>query len=75
MPAIAPDAVYVRVKGTGHVHLAYRGRRRGDPLRVPEGCNLDDAGPREEITVAELADAEPGSLCERCFPPAEGASE
>ena len=34
-----------------------------------EQDNLDSAGAYEVITADQLANAEPGELCERCFPP------
>jgi hypothetical protein len=37
-------------------------------LATIEADNLDDAREYEVITAERLAEAEPGELCERCFP-------
>lgn len=34
-----------------------------------EADNLDDAGEFEMVSADQLETAEPGDLCERCFPP------
>jgi hypothetical protein len=34
-----------------------------------EADNLDTAGEFEMVTSEQLSNAEPGDLCERCFPP------
>jgi hypothetical protein len=57
--------VYVRTKA-GHIHKAVRLDGR---LLTDEGDNLDDAkGEEREITLQELEQADPGSLCQRCWP-------
>jgi hypothetical protein len=59
------DVVYIRTKA-GRIHKAVKleGRRLTD-----EACNLDDArGSEPELTFADLEAADPGSLCQRCWP-------
>jgi hypothetical protein len=66
-------AVLLRDRSSGRVHAAVR---RGEELLTDERCNLDDAGDRDEVTVAQLADTDPDRLCKRCFgsdPDPEGA--
>jgi hypothetical protein len=66
--AIGPgDDVLTRDLSSGRIH---RRIRVGDNLATIEADNLDDAGEYEIITADQLSDAEPGELCERCFPPA-----
>lgn len=58
--------VLIEVEG-GHVH---RGFERQGVLFVDEGCNVDDAAHRSEISTDELANRAPWLLCARtgCFP-------
>jgi hypothetical protein len=60
------DDVLTRDLSSGRIH---RRIRIGDNLASIEADNLDDAGEFEVITADQLADVEPGGLCERCFPP------
>ena len=65
--AVGPgDDVLTRDLSSGRIH---RRIRIGDNLATIEADNLDDAGEYEVITADQLSDAEPGELCERCFPP------
>lgn len=66
------DDVLTRDLSSGRIH---RRIRIGDNLASIEADNLDDAGEYEEITAQQLADAEVGQLCERCFPPVGEAAE
>lgn len=63
------DDVLTRDLSSGRIH---RRIRVGDNLYTAEADNLDQAGEYEVITAEQLADAEPGELCERCFPPVGG---
>jgi hypothetical protein len=60
------DDVLTRDISSGRIH---RRIRIGDNLASIEADNLDQAGEYEVITAEQLADVEPGELCERCFPP------
>ena len=65
--AVGPgDDVLTRDLSSGRIH---RRIRIGDNLASIEADNLDDAGEYEVITADTLEHAEPGELCERCFPP------
>lgn len=61
------ETVYVRDSSSGRIHKAIR-IDGGPVLLTFEADNLDDAGEQDEITEAEVADAEAGALCARCFP-------
>jgi hypothetical protein len=64
--ALGPgDDVLTRDLSSGRIH---RRIRVGDNLYTAEADNLDDAGKYEVITSEDLANAEPGQLCLRCFP-------
>lgn len=60
--------VAVEVEG-GHIH---RGYNRMGVLFIDEGCNVDDAAHRRQLTSEELAQVEPWRLCQRkgCYPEA-----
>lgn len=60
------ETVLTRDLSSGRIH---RRLRIGNHLAVIEADNLDDAGEFEVITADILAEAEPGELGERCFPP------
>ncbi len=60
------EEVLTRDLSSGRIH---RRTVVGDELQSFEDDNLDAAGEYEVITAEQLADAEPGELCERCFPP------
>lgn len=65
--ALGPgDDVLTRDLSSGKLH---RRIRIGDNLASIEADNLDQAGPYEIVTADALEHAEPGELCERCFPP------
>jgi len=59
------STIYLRDLSSGRVHKAERDDETG-VIRTAEGCNLDDAGEREEIT--SIDDVDPGALCDRDFP-------
>lgn len=59
--------VLTRDLSSGRIHR--RHLTEGGQLLSDEADNLDDAGKFEVITADDLANAEPGELCERCFPP------
>ena len=63
-----PVEILTRDLSSGRIHKRYR---LGESLLTDERDNLDDAGAFDIITQAELADASPGDLCERCFPQRE----
>lgn len=67
------SAVYLRNIESGRIHA---GERRGPavpgaPIMTYEADNLDDAGAREEISLAEAMAAPADALCGRCFPDGE----
>ncbi len=66
------DSVLTRDLSSGRIH---RRTVVGDALQSFEQDNLDAAGNYEVITAEQLADAEPGELCERCFPPVPADQE
>jgi hypothetical protein len=57
--------VYLRDRSSGRIHA---GTSRGDLVQTIEACNLDDAGERDEITLAEAMEADGDALCGRCYP-------
>ena len=65
MTADTERTVLLRDRSSGRIHAAVR---RAGTLLTAEGCNLDDAGARDEITAAQLAEADAADLCMRCFP-------
>ncbi len=66
------DSVLTRDLTSGKIH---RRTLVGDELQSFEADNLDASGKYEVITAEQLADAEPGELCERCFPPVASAED
>jgi hypothetical protein len=64
--------LFVRT-AAGRIHKAVK----VDGARfVNEQCNLDDApGTEEEITFVDLERADPGSLCQHCWPPVKPDAE
>ena len=67
------EEVITRDLSSGKIHRRYLAP--DGSLASIEADNLDDAGKYEAITPDQLADAEPGDLCERCFPPIGDARE
>lgn len=67
-----PEAVLTRDLSSGRIHR--RVLVEGGYASL-EADNLDAAGEFEVITAEQLSDAEPGALCERCFPDASPAHE
>jgi hypothetical protein len=63
--ALMADTVLTRDLSSGRIH---RRVLVNGTYMTSEADNLDDAGAFEVITAEQLADAEPGELCERCFP-------
>ena len=61
------EEVLTRDLSSGRIHRRYP-TPSGD-LATIEADNLDAAGEYEVITSDDLANAEPGELCTRCFPP------
>jgi hypothetical protein len=57
--------IYLRDRSSGRIHVAVR---HGLVLLTAEGDNLDTAGERDEITLAEAMEADSDALCGRCFP-------
>jgi hypothetical protein len=69
------EVVYIRDRSSGRVHQRVR-LGPGQPLQSFEADNADAAGEFDEITEAEVADADRDALCARCFPlEAPGADE
>ena len=65
-PVSQPVEILTRDLSSGKIH-----RRivvEGGYMSL-EADNLDDAGEFEIATAGDLERAEPGELCERCFPP------
>lgn len=60
------EPVLTRDLSSGRVHKRYPTESGG--MATLEGDNLDQAGEYEVITAEQLADVEPGELCENCFP-------
>lgn len=61
------DIVLTRDISSGRIHK----RQWAGGRLIPYGGeqdNLDDAGKWEAATADDLANAEPGELCIRCFP-------
>lgn len=62
------EEILTRDLSTGRIHR--RAMLEGVPTPQSfEADNLDQAGPYEVVTAEALVNAEPGELCERCFPP------
>lgn len=61
----ATHEIFLRDRSSGRIHAA---ARRGDRVLTDEADNLDAAGDRDEVDADVVANAEPGDLCERCFP-------
>jgi hypothetical protein len=59
------EEIYIRDRSSGRIHAVVR---RGNRLLSDEADNLDAAGERDEITIDEVQNAEPGDLCAHCFP-------
>ena len=62
------EAILTRDSSSGRIH---RRILVEDGRLIPYGGeqdNLDDAGSYEIVTAEALEKAEPGELCERCFP-------
>jgi len=57
--------IYLRDRSSGRIHVAMR---VGLVLLTAEGDNLDAAGDRDEITLADAMEADAEALCGRCFP-------
>lgn len=63
------EPILTRDLSSGRIH---RRMLVNGVVLTAEADNLDQAGTYELITADDLANAEPGELCERCFPPIGG---
>lgn len=61
------EPILTKDASSGRIHE--RVRRSDGRMYVQEGCNLDSAGFYSIGTADDLANAEPGQLCENDFPP------
>ncbi len=62
-----PSEILTRDLSSGKVHRRYL--TPSGEYATLEADNLDAAGDYEVISAEQLAEVEPGELCERCWPP------